>query len=81
MILKIQMSPFDPDTIHYTYRAIWLSMEYGEMGFTYSYLRYIAAAETGLLPRIDNDIDQDYDFEENYVDAIRYLNLLTSLFF
>ena len=66
------MSPFDPDAINYTYRALWLSTKYEEMKFMYSYLRFVAAAETGLLRPIENDDGRDYDFEENYIDAIRY---------
>ena len=70
MLLKIQMSTFDPDAINFKYRTVWFSMDYDNNALTYSYLRYIAAAEAGLLPRIDND--PDYDFEVNYVKPIRY---------
>ena len=70
MLLKIQMSPFDPDVKNFKYRKMWFSMGYDKMRYLYSYFRYIAAAEAGLLPRIDND--PDYDFEVNYVKPIRY---------
>ena len=70
----MHMSSFDPDAKNYSYRNMWLNVEYTKMRYMYSYLRYIVAAEAGLLPRIDND--PDYDFEANYVDAIRYCLIL-----
>ena len=70
MELKIPMGPFDPDVENFYSRDVLLSMEYDDNGYMYSYLRYIAAAESGLLPIIKND--PNYDFEEHYLDAIRY---------
>ena len=72
--MKVLMSPFDPDAKKYKYRTVSLRENYNTMRYIYSYLRYMAAAEAGLLPRIDND--PDYDFEENYVEPIRYCLIL-----
>lgn len=63
------MSPMDPDALHYSYRSMLLTTEYSEMSYLYSYFRFVVAAEDGLMAPIDND--PGYDFEANYVDALR----------
>ena len=40
-----------------------------EMSYLYSYFRIVVAAEDGIMAPIDND--PGYDFETNYVDALR----------